>query len=96
LEQRLIEAAPRTVINILRAGAHMAQLGLAHPGLEALGFSAGDFAINQQAKPFGVVHLCGTVLRLQLAERFGHPVKPQGLQVIEGWVGKHDVSFQWK
>ena len=28
--------------------------GRAHPGLKALGFPAGDFTINQQAKPFGM------------------------------------------
>jgi len=65
LEQRLVEAAPRTVIDILRTGAHMAQPGRAHTGLEALGFSACDFAIDQQTKPFGVAEIGGTILGLK-------------------------------
>ena len=96
LEQRLVEAAPRPVIDIFRASAHMAQPGRAHAGLEALGFSACDFAINQQTKPFGVAEIGGTILGLKLREGFDHTVQPHGLQVIEGWMGKHDVSFQWK
>ena len=57
---------------------------------------AGDLAVDQQAEPFGVAETCSSVLNLQLGKGFGHPVKPQGLQVIEGWVVKHCVSFQWK
>ena len=74
----------------------MAQPCRAHPGFKALGLTAGDLTVDQQAKPFSVAHICGTVLRLQFAERFGHTVEPHGFQVIEGWMGKHDVSFQWK
>jgi len=69
--------------------------GRAHPGLKALGFPAGDFTINQQAKPFGVAEICGGVPHPQFGKGFGRPVKPQGLQVIEGWVAKHCVSLQW-
>jgi hypothetical protein len=69
---------------------------LATEPFKALGFSACDLAVDQQAKPFGVAKLSSAVLRLQFAERFGHTIEPQGLQVIEGWMGKHDVSFQWK
>ncbi len=57
MEQRLVEATPGAVIDIFRAGTHVAQPGGAHPGLEALGFAAGDFAIDQQAKPFGVAEI---------------------------------------
>ena len=91
--ERLVEAAPGAVIDVLRTGTHVAQPGRAHAGLEALGFAAGDFAVDQQAKPFSVAHLCDTVLRLQFAERFGHTIQPEGLQVIEGWVGKHGCPF---
>jgi len=64
LEQRLVEATPGAVIDIFRAGTHVAQPGRAHPGLEALGFAAGDFAIDQQAKPFGVAEIGSRVLSL--------------------------------
>jgi hypothetical protein len=94
--ERLVEAAPCAVIDIFRAGTHMAQPGGAHACLEALGFSACDLTVDQQAKPFGVAEVSSTVLRLQFEEGFGHTIEPQGLQVIEGWMGKHDVSFQWK
>jgi hypothetical protein len=96
LEQRLVEATARAVIDILRPGAHMAQPGGAHPGFEPLGLTADDLAVNQQAEPFSVTEIGGGVLNLQLGEGFGHPVKPQGLQVIERWVVRHCVSFQWK
>ena len=74
----------------------MAQPGRAHAGLEALGLTAGDFAVNQQAKPLGVAEIGSSVLSLEVREGFGHTVKPQGLQVIEGRVVEHRVSFQWK
>ena len=54
----------------------MAQLGRAHPGFESLGFSAGNFAIDQQTKPFGVAEICGTILGLEVGEGFGHTVQP--------------------
>ncbi|MFT7057682.1 MAG: hypothetical protein ACJASV_000181 [Pseudorhodobacter sp.] len=68
LEQRLVEAAPRAVIDIFRASAHMALPGRAHPGLEALGLTAGDLTVNQQAKPFSVAEICSSVLCLQFAD----------------------------
>jgi hypothetical protein len=64
LEQRLVEAAPGAVIDIFRAGAHMAQPGRAHAGLEALGLTAGDFAVDQQAKPLGVAEIGSSILSL--------------------------------
>ncbi len=74
----------------------MAQSGGAHPGLKPLGLTAGDLTVNQQAKPFSVTEIGSSVLHLQFGKGFGHTVQPQGLQVIEGWVVKHCVSFQWK
>ena len=71
----------------------MAQPGGAHAGLKALGFSAGDLTVNQQAKPFGVAEIGSSVLNLEVREGFGHAVKPQGFQVIEGWMGKHGCPF---
>ena len=93
LEQRLVETAPRAVIDVFRAGTHMAQPGRAHAGFKALGFSAGDLTVNQQAKPFSVAEISGCILCLQFGEDFGHTVKPQSFQVIEGWVGKHGCPF---
>jgi hypothetical protein len=96
LEQRLIEAAPRAVIDIFRSGAHRAQLGRAHAGLNALGFPAGEFTVNQQAKPLRVAETGSSVPNLEICEGFGHTVKPQGFQVIEGWMGKHGCPFSGK
>jgi len=94
--ERLVETAPGAVIDVLRTGPHVAQPGRAHPGLEAPGLTAGDLTVNQQAKPLGVAEIGCRVLGLQFGKGFGHTVQPQGLQVIEGWVVKHCVSFQWK
>jgi len=74
----------------------MAQPGRAHAGLKAPGFSAGDLAVDQQANPFGVAEIGSSVLNLEVCEGFGHAIKSHGFQMIEGWVGKHDVSFQLK
>ena len=95
--ERLVEAAPRAVIDVFRAGAHMAQPGCAHAGLKALGLPAGDLAVDEQAQPFGMGQVGGAVLRLQFGKGFGHTVEAQGLQVIAGRMVEHDLSFfQWK
>ena len=74
----------------------MAQPGGTHAGRKPLGLTAGDLTVNQQAKPFSVAEISGSVLCLQFGKGLGHTVQPQGFQVIEGWVGKHEVPFQWK
>jgi hypothetical protein len=66
--ERLVEAAPCAVIDVFRAGAHVAQPGRAHAGFKALGFPACDLAVDQQAKPFGVAEIGSSVLRLQFDE----------------------------
>ena len=55
-----------------------------HPGLKPPGLTAGNLMVNQQAKPFSLVEICNSVLHLHFGKGFGHPVKPQGLKVIEG------------
>jgi hypothetical protein len=74
----------------------MAQPGSTHAGLKPLCFSACDLAVNEQAKPFSVAEIGSCILHLQFGKGLCHTVQPQGLQVIEGWVVKHCVSFQWK
>ena len=54
LEQRLVEATARAVIDIFRASPYVTQPGGAHPGLKPLGLTADDLAVNQQAEPFSV------------------------------------------
>jgi hypothetical protein len=90
LEQRLVEAAPCAVIDVLWTGAHMAQPGRAHAGLEALGLTAGDLAVDQQAKPFGVAEIGSSVLNLQFDEGFGHiqervRATPAPRSLLVGW-----------
>jgi hypothetical protein len=62
--ERLVEAAAGAVIDIFRASPHMAQPGGAHAGFKALGFSACDLAVDQQAKPFGVAEIASSILSL--------------------------------
>jgi hypothetical protein len=74
LEQRFIEATACAVIDIFRAGANMAQPGSPHAGLEPLCFSACDFTVNEQAKPFSVAEISSSILHLQFGKGFGHAV----------------------
>jgi hypothetical protein len=83
LEQGLVEAAARAVIDIFWAGTHMAQPGRAHPSHEPLRFSACNFTVYEQAQPFSVTEIGGRILGLQFGKGLGHTVQPQGLQVME-------------
>ncbi len=97
LEEGFVEATAGAVIDIFWTGAHMAQPGGPHAGLEALGFPTGGFSINEQAQPFGMAQFGGAVLPLQFGKGFGHAVEAQGFQVVEGRMVEHDLSFsQWK
>lgn len=89
LEQRTIEPACGTVIDILDGGL-MAQPGIAQARQEALVTPMTELAIEQQAKPFGMGERRGFTGFFDLAEGFGHAVKAELLQQIESWMGEQD------
>ena len=53
VEQRTIEAARGTVIDVLYDGV-VAQSGIAQPGGKALVAAMSDLAVDQQAEPIGM------------------------------------------
>ena len=54
LEQRLVEAPRRSVVDVLDGGLAVTQLGAAQSDLKAPGVAIGCLAIEQQSQPFGM------------------------------------------
>lgn len=94
--ERPVQLARGAEVDILDGAADVAQLRRAHAGLESPAVAAGDLAVDQQAEPFSVAQLDGGVLGLQFGERLGHAVEPKCAEVVQGRVGEHRLSFQWK
>ena len=96
LEQRLVEPARRSIVDILDRRLAVAEPGSAQSALEALGVARCRLAIEQQRQPLGVPELLGSVLLLQLGEGVRYAVELQGSHLIDRWVCQHRWSPQWK
>ena len=53
LEQRFVEFARRSIVDVLNRGLVVTQLGIAQPALEPLRATLCSLAIVQQGQPFG-------------------------------------------
>jgi hypothetical protein len=67
VEQRAVEAARSAVIDVLD-GSLVAQSGVAQARCEAPVATPAGFAIEQQAKPFGMAQRCGFAGCFDLAD----------------------------
>ena len=94
LEQRAIEAAGRTIVDILDGGA-LAQAGMTEPGGEPAVGALGGLAVEQQGEPFGVAETGGAGIVLQLAEGAGHAGQAEADELIDCGMGEQDLSPQW-
>jgi hypothetical protein len=83
LEERFIQLPGRPVVNVLNGGAHA--------GLEAFGGAVGDFTVDQERQPFGVVKFVGGVLGLRFGKGVGHAGELQIFELAECWVVEHNV-----
>src|SRR5665213_703645 len=81
-EQRPVEAAHGTVIDVLDAGG-MAQLGGAGARLEATLSAPGRLMLEQQAQPFGMAERASLWVGGQVLEAFGHAVEAKLVQQVE-------------
>ena len=91
VEQRAVEAARGTVIDVLDDGL-LAQPGIAQPGGEPLVAAMGDLAIEEQAKPFGVGQARAFAGGFEFGEGLGHAGKPELGELIEGRMGEQRHS----
>ena len=83
LEQSPVRFARRAEVDIFDGGPDVAQPCRAHAGLEAPGIAAGDLAVDQQAKPFGVAQI-GARRRPSGLNRWGRDGQPPGPMAQHG------------
>ena len=91
LEECLVEAPRRSVVDVLDGGLAVTQLGAAQSDLKAPGVAIGQLAIEQQREPFGMCELGGLGLALQLDEGIGHAVELQRPELVEGGMAQHCI-----
>ena len=72
LEQHLVEAMARAVIDICWASTHVAQPGGAHPCFEPLCLPACDLTVDEQANPFSVAKVGDAKMTTALLDRLTH------------------------
>jgi hypothetical protein len=91
LEQSAVEAASRAIVDILH-DCGLAQLGDVKAAGETAIVPIGDFAINKQTEPIGMRELDSLRIVLQLDERIGHSMQPDGSQAFDSGVDQHEWS----
>ena len=94
LEQRAIESARGTVIDILD-GSLMAQSGIAQAGEQAPVASIANLLIEQQGEPFGMGQRGGFTGCFDLTEGLGHAVESELMEQIEGGMGEQGLASYW-
>src|SRR5271165_1721285 len=94
LEQRPVEAASDTVVDIFDSGL-MAQLGIAQAGVQAPVTSVAGLPVEEQSEPFGMAQGGGFIGCFDLTEGLGHAVESELMQEIEGGVGEHGSVSYW-
>jgi len=70
----------------------VAQAGLTQPGAEAFVLPVDGFPIQQQRQPVGVSQSGGFRIVEQFAEGLGHALQAQGVELVEGGMGQHQIS----
>lgn len=97
LEQRLVEPARRSVVDVLDRRLTVTQPGAAQPAVEALGVAGCRLAVEQQRQPFGVSQIGRIILSLELDEGVGDAVELERYELVDGGMGQRCVSSpQWK
>src|SRR5262249_30839622 len=89
LEERFVELAVRTVVDVLDRGLAVAQARRTQPNLRAIGGAIGDLAVEQECEPFGVGQIPGGILLLELDEGVGHTIELQRSELVEGGMSEH-------
>jgi len=94
LEQRAIEAAWRTIVDVLDDGA-LTQPCMTQPGGEPPVGAFSGFSVEQQREPLGVAQPGGRGIVLQLGEGAGHAGQAKLDELIDGGMCEQDLSPQW-
>src|SRR6185503_9366799 len=87
LEQRSVETAGGAIIDVFDS-CLMAQPGKAQPGLQPSLVALGDFAVEQEAEPFGVRQRGAGRVCLQLGKGACHAGKSELVKLVEGRMGE--------
>src|SRR5271166_6101485 len=94
LEQRTVQTARRAVIDILDRGV-VSQPGVAQARTQSAVLPVGEFTVEQQAEPFGVIELGGARAGGQFLESARHADKAKLAQLVERGMGQQRISPQW-
>src|SRR5205085_10743661 len=90
LEERAVEAAWGSVIDVLDAG-RLAQSGISQSGCKPLVAAMGELAIEQEAEPAGVSERGGFVGSFEPGKRLGHAGQAKLAQLAEHWMDKQRI-----
>jgi hypothetical protein len=74
----------------------MAQSGGARARFKLLLSAQRQFVLEQQPEPFGMIEGARLGFVLEVPEPLGEAVETEGVQLVEGRMGKHGMSSQWK
>jgi hypothetical protein len=91
LEQRAIETARGTIIDILD-GCRVAKPCISEPGRQLPVVPVTHLAVEQQRKPIRMRERRGVARCDDFTEGFGHAEQPKLIELIEGRMGEHMVS----
>lgn len=94
LEQRPIQPARGAVIDALDGGL-VAQPGIAQPRPQSSVLAVGEFAVEQQAEPFGMLEFGTAWAGGQFLEGARHPGKAELAQLVERGMGQQGSPPQW-
>jgi hypothetical protein len=87
LEESTIETARNAVIDIFHRSL-LAEFRIAQTRKQPLLVPPGSFAIEQKRQPFGMIEGRGIAGGFDLAEGLRHAKESQGMELIEGRMGK--------
>src|SRR6476646_3936602 len=86
LEQGAIEPTRRAAVGILDDGV-LPQPRVAQPAAQSLVFTAGGFAVEQQAEPVLAGQIVSRRIALHIDERVGHGSQADAAQALgQGWI----------
>jgi len=94
LEQRAIEAARGSVIDVLDGGL-LAQSGVSQSRGQPLVTAMGQLTIEQEAEPVGMAEIGSFAGGLEFDKGLSHSRKPELAQLVECRMGQQESSPQW-